>query len=234
MAKTLERYRPPAYDDFDEEVWEQIVAHFSIRLQTHRALVRLLEEGKDDEYVHLALGLSDPSGNYSASEHPDHLGYRVLDRTSSKIIADFARKELMSRPAMELPSLVATADIPFLKTSLGSEMMCLLRPKSCWVTNRRTVYVYFLNRNGDDWERASEAIEAIAPSGDIGDTYDAWAAIHPEIVHPLLGLSESGRIEGSKQLRIAGLTGGIASAPFLWADAIASWIYAWREWEEAE
>lgn len=234
MAKALDRYRPPAYDDFDAGVWEQIVEHFSTRLQTHRTLVRLLKAGDEDEYVQLALGLSDPSGNYSASEHPTHLGYRVLERTSSREIANFARRELMTRSARELPSLVAAADMPYLKTSIGSEMMCLLRPDSCWVTNRRTVYVYFLHQNGDDWERASEAIEVIAPSGDIGDTYDAWAAIHPEIVHPLLGLSESGRVEGSKQLRNAGLTREVASAPFLWADAIASWIYDWREWEEAE
>ena len=231
MSQGLTRYRPPAFDDFDTEVWTDIVEHFRQRYSTHRKLRRLLKDGMDADYVQLALGLSDQVGNYSASEHAVHLGHKILERTGATCIAMFARNFLLRGSCRELPDAVQREDIPYLKTSIGSEMMCLLRPESCWVTNKRTVYVYFLYRNDDDWEKAADAIEAITSSGDIGDTYDAWSSIHPEIVHPLLALAEAGTTECRNVLQRAGLTRHTAEARFLWADAISSMVYDWRTWE---
>ena len=226
------RVKLQAFNDFDAETRVNIVRHFQSRYATHTQLLYLLDAGMDEEYVDLALGITDGVGNYSASDHKVHLGHKILSRTGWPEVAAFARESLMSRPCRELPRLVLTQDMPWLKTSVGSEMMCLLRPDSCWVTNKRTVYTYFLHQNNDDWEKAIEAVQEMTRgSEDVSDTYDAWSEIHPEIVYALLELAEAGRHEFASELRAAGASSIAGSSKFLWADAVASQVYDWSEWE---
>jgi hypothetical protein len=43
--------------------------HYLLRERTHQRLRQLYECGDVPEFVRLALGMTDPAGNYSAAEH---------------------------------------------------------------------------------------------------------------------------------------------------------------------
>src|SRR5207249_225702 len=56
--------------------------HYLMREQLHGRLRELFEAGNVREYTRLALGMTDPAGNYSASEHV--IGPRILAATGAE------------------------------------------------------------------------------------------------------------------------------------------------------
>lgn len=134
-----------------------IYAHYLERVDVHHQVLDFLKNRKTHDFVHLALGVSNPRGNYSASEHG--LGKRIL-ASSTALNAVFALAEdlYVCKNPRDIPQIIRARAIDFLKISVGSEMAMLLRPNDFWVANVRTVWAYLLVKHDYNLNVANEAM----------------------------------------------------------------------------
>lgn len=66
--------------------------HYDSRFDCHQRLSILLKKGKATDYLYLALGISEPDGNYSAWEH--ELGPQILAANRPERIVGLAQSFL--------------------------------------------------------------------------------------------------------------------------------------------
>ena len=188
------------------------------RKRVGEELRRLVLSGKSIEFAELALGISNPTGNYSAEEHD--LGPKILYRSSPTTIRDLALRIINATTATTMLDEIYKANIPWLKVGVGSEMAMLLKPREFWVANTRTVWAHLLLKHKFDLARANEELR-LYRSGDQNSemTYLIWKAIYLEMGSSVIGLAERGSIEA----KVQGVTPG--KQQNLWFDSIATSLY---------
>jgi hypothetical protein len=82
----------------------EIRRQYDDRLEMHNALRFEFDHGNVEAYVHLAIGLHDPTANYSAAEHG--LGPRILANSSPRRIFDFANELFQVSNPKEIPDVI--------------------------------------------------------------------------------------------------------------------------------
>jgi len=198
-------------DVLNELAFSSIRDLYDKRIKVHRDLATALDKGSVKEYVNTALGIADEYGNFSAFEWD--LGSQVLEKSSCRTVFNLAERLFECDDPLRIPDIIYSADIPNLKISVGSEMAMMLRPDDFWVTNRRTLYAYFLDENDGNTVSANEVLQMYEAD------WDMWRDFHAEIGPSLRSLGELGRHVASDR----GIAPG--SITYLWADAIADGLY---------
>lgn len=181
-------------------------------------LRNFLVSGPAIKFAELALGLSNPTGNYSAAEHA--LGPKILSHRSPTAIKILAQTIVGCNTATSMLDEIYQANIPWLKVGVGSEMAMLLKPKEFWVANTRTVWAHLLLKHKFSLSKANEELQ-LYRSGDQNSemTYKIWRAIYLELGSSVVGLTARGNIEAARQSVTPG------KRQNLWFDSIANALY---------
>ena len=123
--------------------------HYKSRKDVSKRLKGCMQNGDQKEYVELALGITDPLGNYSAHEHS--LGPRILENNSISSIYKLAQRLASEELKItNLPKIIYQANLSYLKISVGSEMTSLLQPDRFWIGNVRTIWSHLVVKNQGD------------------------------------------------------------------------------------
>ncbi|MEA3369002.1 MAG: hypothetical protein U9Q24_01395 [Candidatus Ratteibacteria bacterium] len=192
------------------------------RMCVHRRVKTEFKQGNIGQYVQLALGITDNRGNYSAAEHG--LGPRILSSSPKSRVFKLAQQLYECKSPKQLPDVVSQTGIKFLKISVGSEMAAMLRPKTFWVTNVRTIWAHLLIKHADDVRKANEELELYRdPERTSEMDYRIWSEIHVKLDVALTRLAELGKEEADRQKVKPG------TFTYLWADAIANSLYEMRD-----
>lgn len=177
----------------EELDWNSVKSHYEQRFSCHLKLLKLFKSKNKKEFAELALGISDPHGNYSANTHG--LGPKILTengKDSYNRIFDFAEKLVeLSNPA-DIPILVKKASIKYLGISVTSEISCLLNPNRFWVTNSRTMWAHCLVIYGDDVDAANEVWKAYKRGDDSEMNYVLWSDAHVKLEVSMRRLAKLG------------------------------------------
>lgn len=201
----------------------RVFAHYQQRLAAHQELVRFFEAGNTDRYVDLALGITRPEGNYSASEH--HLGPQVLNNNTRQSVFSLATQLVALHDAHHVPQTIYQANMPYLRISVGSEMAMMLNPKKYWVGNVRTIYSHLVLKHDGNQARADEELRLYRePDGSRRSAmeYQIWRDLYLSLETSLNETAELGNSEAKKQGSLAG------EHVYMWADAISSMVYSSR------
>ncbi len=193
---------------------------YNDRYNTHQVLKAALERKDTEDYVDLALGIGrdNASGNYSAAEHG--LGPRILSESTPERVFNLACSFLECKSAEEVLTKIYSANMPYLKISVGTEMSMMLRPEIFWVTNVRTIWSHLLMRHHWDVDLANEELSLYRKQArDSEMHYDTWHDFHFIIKPFLLELANLGNTEAANQNVEPG------ELTYLWADAIADELY---------
>lgn len=188
------------------------------RKKVGKEMKRLLAYGTAVQFVELALGISNASGNYSAAEHD--LGPKILSQRSPAAIKNLALSLVQSNTATAMLDAIYQANIPWLKVGVGSEMAMLLKPQEFWVANTRTVWAHLLLKHKFVLARANEELQ-LYRSGDQNSemAYKIWKEIYLELGSSVVGLTAQGNIEAAAQNVKPG------NRQNLWFDSIATSLY---------
>lgn len=200
--------------------WSAVRGQYDLRLKASNDLARLYASKAANKFAELALGISDPDGNYSAAEHG--LGPRILDANwnSEQRVFDLAGSFASLTDARIVPELIRRAHLKYLQIGVGSEISAMINPKMCWVANTRTIFTHLLIKHGDNVGKANEELRLYRDSDASSEmTYELWSYIHAELDVALTRIAKLGN-EQSRKAKIE--PGG---STYLWADAIASYLY---------
>lgn len=195
------------------------------RLNVHQLLLKHFSEEAIEDYVLLALGISNPAGNYSANEwsHGPEILNNNLAATIHRRVFNLAT-EIYRCAINHVPRTIYQADINNLKISVGSEMGMMLRPDDIWVGNVRTYWVHMLINNDWNVAIANEAVGLFRDNERDADMeYRVWRDVYLATEKSLSTLTEQGNIEAKNQ----GVEPG--KNKFMWADAISTSLYRVRE-----
>ena len=196
--------------------YNDIYSHYNARVVISSTLQDLLRSGDKAKYSELALGISDPYGNYSASQHG--LGEKILSVTSENKIFELAGNLNLAKTDKDVSKIIYEANIPNLKVSVGTEMAMLLQPDIHWLANTRSIWAYLLEKN-NKINIANEALRLyLKGSEDSKMNYKIWSEIHGLMKQPLLDIAKQG-----KGYISAGMIVNLHE--FIWADAIANALY---------
>jgi hypothetical protein len=201
--------------------WSDVRQHYDDRALTHELLLELYAQHRVTRFAQLLLGISDPTGNYSADEHG--IGPRMLseNRNVEQRVFDLANELLTLGKAREVPAIIKRAGLRFLGIGVGSEASCMLKPEICWVANTRTVWAHLLVKHNDDASKADEELRLYRDGDETSEmAYAKWTDIHATLEVALTRIGEEGR----RQARLANIEPGTIT--YLWADAIAAYLYA--------
>lgn len=100
--------------------------HYMLRYHAHKKLRKHFEASDIHAFAQLALGISDPVGNYSAAEH--RMGPIILATASEQDIFDLAMAIEACPKTTHLPDLIYSQGIKNLKISIGSEIAMMMKP----------------------------------------------------------------------------------------------------------
>jgi len=196
----------------------EVRQHYLVRENTHVQLRRLFDAHNVHEFAQLALGISDPAGNYSSAEHV--LGPRILSESSDADVFDLARAIEVCPSSHHLPDLVYRHSLPYLKISVGSEIAMMLKPSSHWVGNVRTIWSHLLVKHAGDRARANEELGLYRDGeSDSEMDYRIGRDIYLALEPNLLILNRLAAEVAASQ--------GVTPGPlrFMWPDAVASFLY---------
>lgn len=195
--------------------------HYFQRKQAHESLLQFFVKEEIAKYANLALGINDPSGNYSAAEH--HLGARILNENSPNSVFKLARSLYGCNSALDIPKTIRAHSLKYLKISIGSEMAMMLRPDIFWVANVRTVWAHLLIKHGDNYKLANEELQLYRDADATSEMeYRKWEEIYNLLEISLVRLHDLGIKEALRQ-KIA-----YGDLKYLWADAVANALYDLR------
>jgi hypothetical protein len=169
----------------------------------------------------LLLGISDPSGNYSAAEHG--IGPKVLaeNHDVEKRLVVVVNEFVDLSNGHEVPPLIRRARLKYFQIGVGSEASCMLNPHYCWVANVRTIWTHLVHKHDDNFNKADAELKLYRESDvDSEMAYQMWQALHAELAGTVTRISE----QGAKLAKQAGVQPG--PIRYLWADAIANQLYA--------
>lgn len=196
--------------------------HYDERLRCHKRLFSLLNNDAEDEYLNLALGISDPCGNYSASEH--HLGDSILVNNTHHSIINLARSFLNEDNPRRMLISIQNANLFSLKISVGSEMAMMLKPNVFWVGNVRTIWTHLLCRHNYNLALANEELHLYRTQNPDGQMYyPIWSEIYR-----LMNVQNNSSIDSvcntaNEVALIQNIESG--ALKYMWFDAIASSLY---------
>jgi hypothetical protein len=204
--------------------FELVRERYDTRLNVHQLIRRDFDSRVIDNYVLLALGITEMHGNFSAHEHG--LGPEVLrgnpEATIYRRVFDLAT-ELNGCTVTHVPRIIYSKDISYLKISVGSEMGMMLRPNVIWVGNVRTYWVHFLIENDWDVDAANVVLESYENDERNAEMdYRVWRELYVAAGRSLQILGDAGSIEARNQDVEPG------EQKFLWADAITTSLYEIR------
>ncbi|WP_425618990.1 hypothetical protein NA78x_002717 [Anatilimnocola sp. NA78] len=192
--------------------------HYLTRERTHATLWQLFETGRIEEYVNLALGITDPAGNYSAAEHG--LGPRILNENTHQEVFDLATDIQACPSTHHLPDLINRHRLPYLKISVGSEIAMMLRPNVHWVGNVRTIWSHLLIKHGGKRSKANQEFKLYKDGERNSEMeYQIWRDIYLAIEPNILMV---GRL-ASEAAAVQDIEPG--TLRFMWPDAVASFLY---------
>ena len=195
-----------------------VLQTYLVREKTHKILLSAFADRQVKRYLELALGITDPAGNYSADEHK--LGPRILDMNRQQSIFELARSLYECPSPHDIPTVIYSHKLSHLKISVGSEMAMMLRPNDFWVANVRTVWAHLLIKHGDNYGLANEELQLYRNGERSSEmNYKIWAEIYPLLEVSLVRLHDLGVKEAKEQEVEPG------SLRFLWADAIATHLF---------
>ncbi|WP_157357785.1 hypothetical protein [Mesorhizobium metallidurans] len=205
----------------DRVTWNEVIEHYSDRLEIHHNLERLFVSGSVDRFVRLALGISDKNGNYSAHEHG--LGPRVLSsnpKAIERVFRIIGQFRALSDGKM-VPDLVQGAQLSYFKIGVGSEASCMINPRHCWVTNTRSLWTFLLDKHDGNFSKANEELKLYRDNDDRSEMhYKIWKTLHLPLKNFLSNLCDRSE-DAAKQ---NGVSRG--EIRYLWADCVANWLYA--------
>lgn len=96
-----------------------------------------------------------------------------------------------------------------------------MNPSVCWVANTRTIWTHLVVKHGDSIQIADEHLQLYREADVTSEMdYEMWTAIHAELRVALTRIAKMGQAK-AKEAKIT--PGGVI---FIWADAIASALYA--------
>ncbi len=190
------------------------------RESLHQSLRRYFDDRAVHEFVQLALGISDPEGNCTASEKC--LSPKILARSTEDDVFTLAfRIEQCPHPHL-LPALIFNQHLPYLKIGVGSEIAMMLQPDLFWVCNVRTIWAHLLLKHNSSLSRANEELALYRDDEDDSEmAYRIWQAIYVSGLGPNLG--RLGDLASQSAARK-----NIPVDPrhcFLWADAVANELF---------
>ncbi len=201
--------------------WREVEKHYLNRENVHKDLLALHKAKSVGQFVDLLLGISDATGNYSADEH--NLGPQILNRNANarQRVFDLATKFISLKVASVVPNLVRVAHLIYLQIGVGSEASCMMNPAICWVANTRTIWTHLVLKHGGDFEKADEELRLYRNADDTSEmAYRNWEAIHRELEKSMTTIAN----DGAQYARSVSVAPG--QLRYLWADAIANWLYA--------
>jgi len=189
--------------------------HYLCRKRVHRELRHFIDAGEVHNFVHLALGITDDAGNYSAAEH--RLGPRILSESTEDEVFDLARDIDACPNTHHLPELIYQHRLPYLRISVGSEIAMMLNPSDYWVGNVRTIWAHLVQKHNGNARHANQELSLYRDGErDSEMDYKIWRDLYIALEHNLL---ETGRI-ASEAAEDQGVTPGVLR--FLWPDAVDS------------
>lgn len=197
---------------------QTVCDHYIERSQTHRELRQHFEDGSVEEYVNLALGISNPAGNYSASEHRH--GGRILHSNNSEDVFDLATEIVGCPSPSHLPKLIYNQGLSYLKISIGTEMAMMLKPETHWVGNKRTIWCHLLIKHHGNRSRANEELIAYYDRDrDSEMDYEIWRYIYLAMEPNMKNLGEIATTVATNQGYVPG------ELQYLWPDAVATFLF---------
>lgn len=204
----------------DSVDWSAVRRQYDERMRAHRELLRLHKQKLIKEFADLALGISDPHGNYSAAEHG--LGPKILgvNLDAAKRVFDLAENFIALTAARTVPALIRSAQLIYLQIGVGSEISCMVNPQTCWVCNVRTIWTHLVFSHGDDTSKADDQLKLYREADVTSEmAYKMWVQIHADLKKSLTRIAKLAR-ERSKRAKITPGT-----VIYTWADATASHLY---------
>jgi hypothetical protein len=184
----------------------------------HETLRQLFTAGAVHDFVQLALGISNPAGNFSAAEHG--LGPRVLLESSEDDVFKLATEIEKCSNTRDLPDLIYQHRLPYLKISVGSEIAMMLKPNVHWVGNVRTIWSHLLIKHNGKRKRANKELSLYRDEDrDSEMDYRIWRDIYRDLERNILEV-------GCLAAEVA-TNKGVRPGPlrFMWADAVASELF---------
>lgn len=206
-------------DIFSTLDWPAVREHYDRRVRVHGELIDLLDQGPSLAFARLLVGVADPVGNYSASQHG--LGPRILanPRASERLHA-LAMKFRGLTTAHDVPRLIREAALDYFKVGVGSEASCMINPTVCWVSNVRTIWTHLPIKHADNVDHANEELRFYRNGEADGEmVFRTWAAIHREMDTAMTRIAA----RASDLCQRAVVTPG--PIKYLWADAVADALY---------
>jgi hypothetical protein len=165
--------------------------HYLLRERTHHRLRQFYDAGDMGDFVRLALGITDPAGNYSAAEHV--IGPKILAGSTfaERDVFDLATAIENCPNTNRLPTVIYEATIANLKISVGSEIAMMLKPDCHWVGNKRTIWSHLLVTHGMNERRANEALRLYYSRDDDSEMdYAVWRDLYLRVGPDLLRLGQ--------------------------------------------
>lgn len=197
----------------------QVREHYDRRHEISNQVKELLKNNDTDNFVNLALGISNPLGNYSANEH--RLGPQILNNNSSRSVLNLANH--LNNNALKInhvPKTIYDANLSYLRIGVGSEIACLLQPNKFWVCNVRTIWSHLVIKHKGNWEHANEEL-ALYRIGDLSSEmhYQIWRDIYLSMSETLSVINNISLIWSQEQQVQAG------TLKYLWVDAVCNALY---------
>lgn len=193
--------------------------HYVSRKNISKKLNNLLSSGSEKEYVELAVGISDPLANYSASEH--QLGPRILENNSTGAVFSLAQNLAETKlKVTHVPETIYQANILYLKISVGSEIASMLQPNRFWVGNVRTIWSHLVIKHKGDRGKANEELELYRFDDASSEMdYKIWRDIYLSMEPSLEVINQISNVWADEQ----GVKPG--KLKYIWIDAICSALY---------
>ncbi len=200
---------------------KNVYDHYRQREKIHNELLALLERRDIESFVRLAVGVSDPHANYSASEYGG--GVLILQRNSAQAVVGRAESLYHCTNSKFIPDIIYRHAISYLKISVGSEIAMMLRPYDHWVANTRTTWAYLLIKHAYNLKLANEELLLYKDGErDSEMDYALWSDMHRLLETSQIHLHDLSITEAEKQNIPVG------QLRFLWSDAIANELYKQR------
>lgn len=214
----MTRQEDAAESTIDALEMSEVREHYLNRERCQAELRRLFDEGNIPAFARLALGISNPAGNYSASEHG--LGPRILLENSEQDIFDLAAEIEACANIQHLPQVIYQQHLPYLKISVGTEIAMMLKPDRYWVGNVRTIWAHLLIRHGSR-RTANEGLQAYRDNDRTSEMdYAIWRDLYLRLETDILQL---GRLATAVAVARDVQPG---QHRFMWPDAVASELYS--------
>ncbi len=205
---------------FDKLDWEWIKKHYKDRVRAHQQITQFHTDGLATKFAEEALGIRNEHGNYSAREHG--LGEKIFvnPNAAERIFKLAAEFEACQSP-YEIPLLIQSAALKYLKIGVGSELSCMMKPSMFWVANTKSIWAHYVVVENGAFGRANDLLPYYG-GFDLGAdiAYKNWADIHSS-----MGISMKKIAEFGTQECPTFLEGKDDNFSYLWSDAISCNLY---------